>query len=120
MKKKLKIINFYDNIYKEKFSFIIGDSGQAKKYIKKQHNYNTDFREFVIGKTILISDYGIVVWLKRFNKGTESLGVLLHEVIHAVFFIFESKGIKFDGDYSEHFVYYCEYIMTTFLGKYKK
>lgn len=51
---------------------------------------------------------GYVIWTRNKSKAS----VLSHECTHAAMYLFDSLGIKYNSDFSEHFTYYVENLIN--------
>ncbi len=119
MKNKIKSVWFYDEVYKGNILFVIGDKDEFKKYIHNEYKIELDVDGRHTGRCYDIPGYGIIIWMRNFNRSPKYYGVLVHEIIHATFFILENKFIP-TADNSEPFNYHCEFLMRKFLEIYNK
>ena len=98
------------------------------KYIESELKYELDNEEktyFVKfagkGKTLQLKNGTGVLWVKRFNDGPFSHGVLSHEIFHVAYQILCSVGIKLTDSSEEAFSYLIQYLTQEILYNiYKK
>jgi hypothetical protein len=112
----MKVVWFYDEIYRENILFIIGSKGKKIiKYCKKRINVDLpDWRDCG-GRCYEITDYGIIIYLQKFDYSPKRFGALTHEIVHGASFILNSRGVKHDSDNNEALTYYTEFLTRKFL-----
>lgn len=118
MKSNIKSIYFYDEVYAQNILFCVGTQEATKKYIKKCYDLDLDFKGDEGGKCFGVRGYGIIIWMPMFKKDPIYLGILAHEILHAVLFIFDIAGVKVDADNSEPTAYLMESYTRRFLEKF--
>lgn len=113
MKKVFKIISW--ELYPLDVIFTLGTTTEEIiNYIGKKTTYKLDDEEkkFLdvegrLGRTVMLKGGPTVLWVK-YNDG----GTITHEVFHAVCFLFDKIGIKFDNNIDdEAWAYAIEFLV---------
>jgi len=116
-------------IYDIKMWVYIGEVNNFKSEIKKKIK-NVDIVDDLIkfidtsaleGCTLSIPDPDIqlIIYLQDYTGSAKDIGVLTHEVLHAVFRITDGKGIILCDESEESFTYLTGYITEEIIKKIK-
>jgi len=130
--KTLKHKHWYDEIYDVHYVFLLNISKDSQvneilkknykhtyKYYKEQKNNHNVSIENSSGKNIQ-SRYRQIILVRKMKKYDHAIwyGILAHECLHAMLYIFNDRGVKNDGTgYNEHFTYYLESLIRKSLEK---
>jgi hypothetical protein len=112
---------FYDEVYRANWLFFIGDRDNFFDFLEKNYEDKINLEEIretwsdAGCHTWDIINFGIVIWMPKFTLTPTWLGVLMHEIIHGVIFVFDHKPINITTENHEHFTYYAESIIRRFL-----
>jgi len=112
---KQEPLNYFCDTYKTNFIFCVGmPEKQFLKYAKDTFNYERD----LLGDGLCLEIGGdyvefYVIWVRKRNMFPE----LAHECLHAAMYLFDNKGIKYDGDNSEQLAYFVEKLTRVGIGK---
>lgn len=68
-----------------------------------------------LGRTGMIGSGGTYLWVKKLNKTPFWMGILSHEVFHAVSFLFYKVGVSHDPENDEPWAYAHQYLMQKIL-----
>jgi len=120
LKSNFKSVHFYDETYAQNILFCVGTQKDTQKYVKRNYNLDLDFKGNEGGKCFEVRGYGIIIWMPMFKKEAQYLGVLAHEITHAVVFVFDVVSIKVDADNSEPMAYLMESYTRRFLQEWNK
>lgn len=132
MKKKLKHIEVNCPVFKADLHFVTDcDYQELNKYCKKHFDLDKDdhfeWLNDADGTTFTLkSDDGNslyrVVWVESFSMNHSKIGVLAHEITHAVVRLLENKGIPFTShdNQDETFAYLMDYFISNFIHDYYK
>jgi len=63
--------------------------------------------------------YNPVVWINNCYNNTEFIGILAHELTHAIYWILEDRGIKHNDETEEVYCYMIQYCIEQILLKIK-
>jgi hypothetical protein len=81
-----------------------------------------DVNSTVLGRTVRY-DSGIIL-VRLYNVESiykpSTLGILTHELLHAVIYTMENKSIKLSHESEEVFTYTLDFMMTEFFTSYQK
>jgi hypothetical protein len=121
-KSTLKTVWFYDDIHKKNILFVVGGSKEATiEYCKNKINLTLpEWVKEVDAKTYDVENYGIIIWLRRFDRSPYDYGCLVHEIAHAADYILDRVGWVYQPGNNEPFTYLCEFLTRKFLELYKK
>jgi len=102
---------------------ITRDTNRAAANVRKW--FNDDYKEWdaysIDGKTISKSGYnGPVVWIREEPTTPYRIGVLGHEVFHAVCRIMERAGVNLTYNSEDAFAYLYEHILDRVLSEKRK
>jgi hypothetical protein len=120
---KPRVIYWSDSVYNTQFLFMIGDIDKCAKIAKRKYHViakTEDIREIAQGLCWWYPTFGNVIWLRKFNKTKEGMGYLVHECLHALFNLFEDKGITHSKEGEEAYCYYLQDIVRFFLTQWEK
>lgn len=106
----LKHHSEYDEQHKVQFEVYIGDFNEFNdKFVSE--TLDEPFDEGADGWCYFDEeDSTIYLWVNNFH-----IPHVIHETNHAVMFVFDSCGINYNGENSEHFCLYSEYISNLFI-----
>lgn len=111
----MKIKDIYEPVFETCVRLIYDcSSGEAEKYMKKHYKESDSLLGYQ-AQTGTIErknkDGGVFEhYYIYINKGSETIGVMVHELSHLVFYVFGKCGIKIpDREDSEVFAYYLEW-----------
>lgn len=116
--KKIFKINY--GIYPYDVVVCIGNTGdEIVKYLSKGIKLSQAVVESLdsddLGRVIILENNVTILILKDLVKTPESLGTLVHEVTHAVHFLFDDVGIPITRANDEACAYTIEYLFTKIL-----
>lgn len=104
--------------------YICNDETKIKNYVIKY--YGKEFWEEhgvtannYKGRTFWMRGYYPIIVLKQYARTPETIGILVHEIMHAVFAMLILKGIKLCDESEETFTYITEYFVSEALKKQK-
>jgi len=125
MKKKPGSTHIYwnDTTYKVGIVFLIGDKDECARIAKKKYHLIIDMGCEHLTHTGMcwwLPEFGNVIWLKKFSKSKDDIGYLVHECQHALFNVFNARGIKYSVKGEEAFCYYIEDLVNFFLERWEK
>lgn len=93
-------------IYKKAISFILGDPQEVKDYIYDVFGYNCTFNEEQTDAVEIHIGMFSYIW---FDPEKITLGILAHELSHAVFDLMDDIGLEKTDQ--EAFCYLLEYLI---------
>lgn len=64
-----------------------------------------------LGQTLQIENSGIVVYMPKEPANAKDLGVLVHELFHAAYFILQKAGISCNDSTDEAYAYLIEFLV---------
>lgn len=64
-----------------------------------------------LGQTLQIKDGGILVYLPKVPSDAKDIGVLVHELFHAAYFILQKAGIDCNDSADEAYAYLIEFLV---------
>lgn len=116
------------DIYKRGIHIVIGTHNQLLKYAKKEYKgYTEDYKEFLEGiqektggyATTYFGNGECIILLPKFPEDPKNIGVLTHELLHAVDYILWYSGVKRNPDNvcHEEYNYLLEYLTKEALKK---
>lgn len=73
----------------------------------------------VLGKTLSLPK-GTLIYMPHTPVSAEDVGVLEHEILHAVFFITKEIGIEYSSESEEVYTYLLEYLTQSVLEELQK
>jgi hypothetical protein len=119
--KKLKTVWFYESVYRQNILFIIGGTGkEVTEYCKKQVDVDLPKWHECGGRTYDVNNYGIIIYLQKFDRTPLRYGCLVHEIGHAADYILDKAGWIYLPGNNEPFTYLCEFLTRKFLELYNK
>lgn len=68
-------------------------------------------RSCKLGQTLQIKDSGILVYLPKEPSDAKDMGVLVHELFHAAYFILQKAGIDCNDSADEAYAYLIEFLV---------
>jgi len=106
------MVKFYDKFLRRTFYLSVNGKEEANKLLKKLNlNLEVDLSLFG-GYCADFDEYGeIFIYVKDWENTLDRNGTLIHEVSHAVDFIFKKLGIND----TETRAYYTEYLYKEFV-----
>lgn len=125
MKIENKIINIKDEIYHGNIILILASREEISKVVKSRWIYeyvpelHHDAESFDIqGKKSGFISY--IIWMKSFDWTLDDQSTLVHEIFHTVSRILTDRGVKFDPENTEPFVYYFDWVFGKLWNELKK
>lgn len=123
-------ISFYCPIYNKNIYFVQGDFIECSKWIAKVGKEDRVPKDYIIntkegnsGRCECIMESNcLVIWVKAYEKedmefcGAGFFGLLAHELLHAMQYIFENVDIKLSEDTAEVYAYYLQWLMDVCTG----
>ena len=116
--KKLKQYEIEDPMFCANLSFLVGDRDLFNKKLKEWGDGLENNLAKGNGKTITDGKY-FIVWVKEMDS-VEGMGILLHELVHYVFFVLEARRVNISTDNDEVFAYYYAMVYRNIMSKIKK
>lgn len=68
-------------------------------------------RDCKLGQTLQIENSGILVYLSKEPSDAKDVGVLVHELFHAAYFILQKAGIDCNDSADEAYAYLLEFLV---------
>lgn len=103
-------------IHSRKITLFIGSKDDFISWASKRYEDIDDWEEVVmktyLGVTFDTGEGGIVIFMEEFN-----LSILVHEIYHAVFYLFDSLGEKLTNENQEKFAYTYQFIFNQLYEK---
>lgn len=93
-------------IYNKILNFILGDASEVKEYLFDTTGYNCTFNEN--SSDAVEIHIGLTSWI-WFNPERITVGILVHELSHAVFDLMEDLGLEKSDQ--EAFCYLIEFLI---------
>jgi hypothetical protein len=100
--------SFTDDLYHAKYNIYIGEIDNLKNTIKRKFNIDLDDKQSSGSFFSIKNDNGeehLLIWLDKWN-----IYNLLHEIVHAVVYVLEQRGVKIDSENDEAFCYYVGWV----------
>ena len=113
----------FDNYYAAIIDFCFGDPEDFANYLRKRYSCETDVTN-ISGKELVLEDKiskndVFIIFIRDVPDPIWLASTIIHECNHAVFDVFETRGIPVSNDNSEVFCYYSEYLFMTFCKVFK-
>lgn len=105
------------DIYNRDVLVHCGSLKSLRKYLSKFLQQDAikeicaSLRECKFGQTLQIKDSGILVYLKKAPSDAKDMGVLVHELFHAAYFILQKAGIDCNDSADEAYAYLIEFLV---------
>ena len=127
MKKKKEFLLMPRTIFPIDILFTTADHEKIVRYIEKRKKYilNDEEKESLqisgrAGRTVQLLGKQIIVMVKKEKTSIGfDLCVLVHELIHAVLFVFAFAGHKINEREEELLPYYVQYLLYEILKEYQ-
>ncbi len=125
----MRLKQYKDKVYGVNFGFVfdVTDVKKVPEFLKKKdkkiHKWylssmdeEKETKEFA-GRTIHNGN-NILIILKKEDEHAFLVSVIVHELLHALFFVFGERGIEIqDGGTNEHATYYLDHLVYEALKK---
>lgn len=120
--KRARKIVFTDDIYDHSFTLFIGTNKEWADYVKK--NYGIESDPDCHGESTYFENKEkgftrFYIYLERFDWTIHDQAILMHELVHHVFKVFERTGVYVATDNNEAYAYYFEYLMRKIYNRLK-
>lgn len=117
----MKFKKYKDVVYGINYCFIfdVTDIKKLPEFIKKNDRkiykwyiaIDKDDRKDFAGRTIHSSN-NVMIVLKKEKDYNYLISVLVHELLHSMFFVFGERGVELqDGGSNEHATYYLDHLV---------
>lgn len=105
------------DIYNRDVLVHCGNLKPLRKYLSKFLSQDAikeicdSLRDCKLGQTLQIENSGILVYLPKDPSDTKDMGVLVHELFHAAYFILQKAGIDCNDSADEAYAYLLEFLV---------
>ena len=120
-KTKVFFKRFKIPVFSSEVSVVCCESPEGAHRKVSSCGFMIDLEQFpntVEARTFGFSGGRVLVWLTKFPKNSETIGVLVHELTHVATFIARYCGIVFSVDSEEVFAYVSGYLTTQILKEF--
>jgi hypothetical protein len=101
--------------WKYQVGVLYGPAKECDKWVKKNIDPNLTVEEYSDGMTFRKFGKPILIWVKDIKK----MSTLVHEILHAVFFILDDRGVILSEESEETYTYTVSDLLDQIL-KHKK
>jgi hypothetical protein len=96
---------------------VIARIGRTNYKLNDEEKQHLEMGSNVQGRTVMLRGGQTIIRLKRFNRKPQTVAILVHEVFHAVSFLFDRIGIKHSDGSDEAWSYAIEYLVRRILER---
>lgn len=119
----LAVLDTHMGLFDFSVRCVIGDHENAKKYVA--HIFEEGYDEVADGNrgyeargiTYFKTGYVPIVWLSKYPETPREYATLSHEVIHAVYHLFEWAAVPMSRDTEETFAHSVAHVLNNILDK---
>jgi hypothetical protein len=120
----MKIFKITDDIYHAKI-FVIDKTNNDEliKYFNKKYQYKYepengfDAIHYRIENKARGVRHNYIIFLSKFKKTSEGVGILTHELMHLLHDVMGHVGVKYCEESEEAYAYYFDYLIEKILNK---
>lgn len=119
----MKVFRIFDEVYRREFRLIIGGIDESFHYLSRFDLGDKLLRRFrkaayhALGTCTMGKHGEIIIWMPEFSGRPDEIATLVHELMHAYFFIAESLELEPPVGIAHSMISYVEMLVRRFLEK---